>query len=49
LGFGVEVGAKEAEKRRLLQVGNLMVSGSRSKGSGKGEVAPSREFVGKRK
>ena len=45
----MEVGAKEVEKGRLLQEGNLMVSGSRSKGSGKGEVAPSGEFDGKRK
>lgn len=48
-GFGVEVGAKQAEKERLLQMGNLMESGSRSKASRKGKVAPSGEFNGERK
>ena len=41
----MEVGVKEAEKGRLLQEENLSMSGGRSKGSGKGEVAPSGEFV----
>ena len=41
-GFGVEVGAKQAEKGRLLQVGNLMESGSRSKVSGKVKIASRR-------
>ena len=45
----MEVGAKQAEKGRLLQEGNLLVSGSRSKASGKGKVAPSGEFDGERK
>ena len=40
----MEVGAKEAEKGRLLQVGNLSMSGSRSKASGKGEVTPRGEI-----
>ena len=45
----MEVGVKEAEKGRLLQVGNLSMSGSRSKASRKGEIASSGEFDGKRK
>ena len=43
----MEVGAKQAEKGRLLQVVNLMESGGRSKASGKGEVAPSGKVIGK--
>ena len=45
----MEVGAKQAERERLLQVENLSMSGGRSKVSGKGKIAPSGKFDGKRK